>query len=805
MFARATNRSYTCLKCQYRLFLQENRGLEPQKITPRVRQRWHSFTAKAAVKDEPYDDVPDSEDKVQIRYDSTAHNPYSSRRWRPTPTAEIGVDVLGKPAEILLLPGRRQKRRKDGKESDEIVTGETEPKTTEEGAEDVAQPSIHESLAAESQPTSMTEALENIEKIWEEARTTAVDGFLERDQWTKYFNALSTGFTKAQIERYLEQNKSASESSTNQGTPSLSGRTFTRRTAATEIMTNLWGFSNDLPMTSDRTITKTIILGRGRRELIFAIDKEWRRFTRHLSIRLGPNRREIEVTGPETWVMKAQTVFASLKRRTREHHITLPDQYAKALEEQKSASDLAIRSMLLDLIDKHQVTLTNSAGWTIFAFHVQNIFYFERDLLLSQKYFSSHPEGSKMASSLPLTPIDTSVAMPVYGHVLASGTPTTSRYICSQNQDDSAQAAIDLDSGAVRELVANIEGQFSDKSGLAESDKSSRSAATTIDDIVYESSATIGQVLHYNHRLQHKADIDGGNPLVSSKPIFRSTIPFLSQFISAQKQVSRDRAEQEEESIIRLTFVPQSMNSQPEIEVEASTFDPLTGRSKITMRSVKLVYASNSAHVLLSTTPFDLEFEQRNTVSFFKIGTNVNEAYAPLLGQLGSQLRREGEAAKYAKRTKLKTLIDLDMDTLPVAVPAEVKKNSRNAKTKTPSVRFALDKAEIVERRAYQIHEQDEVVLEHTAYTPLPESSVQESREVLRVVPKEGNSSAMSTESRAGFTKCAFQAINVLTQFVSERVNIINGVTEVRAQDEDQVQELEPAQEEQLEPAQARA
>lgn len=762
MFARATNRSYTCLRCQYRLPVRKIGWKETQNITTRVRQRWQSSAANAAVEDDYGEEIHDPENQVSITYDRGS--PLRWRRWQPTPTAEIGVEVLGKPGEILLLPTNRKKRAKKVRQSDEIHEEDAEGQDTPRDVEGQAQPRIHESLAAESKPTLMKEALENIERIWEEAKNTAVDGFLEREQWMKFYRALSTGFTKKQIERYLEENMSKSESAPGDGKFLLSSRSFTRSRAATEIMTNLWGFTNDMPAESTRMVSKSIKLGRGRRELILGVDKEWRRFNQHVSIRASSIAGDIEIAGPETWVNKAQNVFTSLKRRVREHSLVLPDCYSRTLDDQGSVSNVAARSMLLDLIEKHEITMTKRSGWTAYAFNADDLVKFERDLLLSQKRLSTSIEDDNSPALLSLLPIEDTAPMPVHRHMLASDGVAFHRYshINGLGDIETAQTSIDMKGEAVRNLITDLKGQVYEK------DTATTGFESTTDSTLHQHSVVVGQILRYNNELVN----DGEAVATAPQTTFASTLPFLSQFLSAQEEVLQTDAIGKNKALISLTFTPLNIHTQPEILVEAITSASIDARDNFTIKSVKLAFPSNSAQVGIPTTPFDLEFSRRTILPIFELGGTVQESYAPFLGQLGAQLRSDAKSGKPAKRLEFNKLLDLDLDCLQSTDGTGTHKVE--AKTRPASARYALDRVEVLERHLYRLHEQDEVLLEHKAYIPLDDSSTQVSRGCLNVIPAEAVSSAVVQQRDENFIKSALQVVKVLTGFVAEQTKQMN-------------------------------
>lgn len=765
MFAHATKRSYTCLKCQYKLSLREAIQSGSQNITTHVRRRWRSSAANAAVEDEDDQDVPVADHRAPITYDTSSS--YTTRQWRPTPTADLGVDVLGKPAEILVLPTNKKRRRQGARNADEEAGEDASVQGASVDVESKVQPRIHEYLAQESKPTLMREALENIERIWEEAKNTAVDGFLEREQWLKYHKALSTGFTKKQIERYLVENTSQSQSLP---TDSKLSTRSTRPRVAAEIMTKIWGFTNDLPAGADRHISKSVNLGRGRRELILGVDKEWRRFLQHVSVSPSSIRGEVDIAGPESWVNKAQAVFASLKRSVREQVITLPIRYTKALNEQGSAYDVAARSMLQHLIQKHEITMTKRSEWTAFAFSSDRIADFERDVILSQNNLPVQPKDATTPLFLSLNPLDTTSVLPVYKHIPGSRNPEWCRYTLLDTSDDGGTSSqpTGISSDSVNNLIKNLNSQIDGRGASMLGYSFPQINESSIGGIVYESSAAIGQILHQSHEVYHERADHHDPTSIIPRTAFVSRIPYLSQFLTAQEaDVPQDDTEGASGSSLLLTFTPSNPHIHPEIEVLASVVTSTAAGAKLNVKSVKLVFPSEPARVVLPTTPFDLEFKRRTSVTIFQYGNVVEENYAPLLGQLGSQMRHEDRPAKDVQHLHLSKLLNLDLECLPFISKTE--KEMPKANGKITSARYALDRAELLERQLYRLSEEDEVALEHTAYMPLKLSSAQMPREELRVIPAETETSVTSGEEHETFTKSTFRVIDILTKFVKEQ------------------------------------
>jgi hypothetical protein len=194
MFGRASSLTTICLRCQRRIARQLENGYETgiRHRTPlRPSIRWQS-TAAALFEDDDHDQPGQTHEPGSQRQDVVPpedHPPsrparnFRLRRVQLTPTADLGVDVLGKPSEIILL---NQKDRA-------IPIVPTDSEATVGG-------SLHDSLVSEKQPLSWEQIKENIEHV--HASLGQPRGSLTAPQWISLKSSLVNGFTRAQLKRY---------------------------------------------------------------------------------------------------------------------------------------------------------------------------------------------------------------------------------------------------------------------------------------------------------------------------------------------------------------------------------------------------------------------------------------------------------------------------------------------------------------------------------------------------------------------------------------------------------------------------
>ncbi|RMZ87252.1 hypothetical protein DV736_g5526, partial [Chaetothyriales sp. CBS 134916] len=112
------------------------------------------------------------------------------RVWRPSPTAQLGMNALGKPSEVLLLSPRDRKIPVVPTEQD------AEPKE-----------SFYETLASETQPSTWEQVKENISQARHQIQPQ--QGVLAPDAWAELKKTLVAGFTQKQLRRYLEEHKTS--------------------------------------------------------------------------------------------------------------------------------------------------------------------------------------------------------------------------------------------------------------------------------------------------------------------------------------------------------------------------------------------------------------------------------------------------------------------------------------------------------------------------------------------------------------------------------------------------------------------
>lgn len=188
MLQRLTRSAYVCLRCQKKLARtgpQSLRIADSASVFPP--RRWQSSAAAAYA-----------EDDDEAHQDSVRHQPpprpedlgpasgYKYRRWKPKRTAELGVNSLGKPAEVLILPSRDRKI----------------PRVPEEdGDKDNVRAMVQQALDFEKEPLKLQDLQANIEQV--QSVIGKQRGQLEVAEWHTLKSHLKKGFNRQQLQRYV--------------------------------------------------------------------------------------------------------------------------------------------------------------------------------------------------------------------------------------------------------------------------------------------------------------------------------------------------------------------------------------------------------------------------------------------------------------------------------------------------------------------------------------------------------------------------------------------------------------------------
>ena len=719
MFLRASSRNHVCLRCQYRQYLRNATKPQLQAVSdissraPLLSRRWQSSTASAR-RDEDEDDEYVNSDK-RFDYDRPAqpapqrHSATRYKHWQPPPTAQLGLNVLGEPGEVLLLPPKQPRQRRQQDDSSD------EP--PEEAA--VQKQSIHEDLVNESRPVALPEVLQSIEKIRQEALESieTVDTGdarprvqLDDQQWRKHVTALKTGFTARQLRHYIAENRPA-------GFDNLKNvETMSRPRLAETIAAKLW-LLKTTPQVSAAS-KKKINLSPAQ----FGLIKKTQRIREELyqQVRLGSivireHTNHIEVQGKErSDVVAAANWFKKMKAGIVERKIDIP---AEWLEQPRQGADERLpikakaQSEVKRLLSRRPVVLQAKGNhWIASSFSKDQINDLERHLLLAIPIVRE--------SRPPLRAI-----WPTTNPAWTSQNPTPYNNH-SPNQIDGA-----LPNGHKHLLEGEncldaLLDHFFVKSAISQSSGSQLPMIKDSGHIQFRYVAELCQTYSSDDKVPTRLE-DGP---VHKNLSFKSTIPYLPSFLSQQgliptKETLADSVTGRQ--LQQISFKPLDTLTWPSIEIDAYQGQDST-------LTIERMYfrlpQSSRVLVALPSLYADLHISRRGELVLFNRGSSINKRFAPFAAHLADQLLDTKNVAKTAYTGNLNKVINLQFSLL----EHESRVNTNGQKPE-PTIKYVLQRATNVDIRTYHTPHSNPLVLELLSFTPRPESSYSRSRQVLRL------------------------------------------------------------------------
>lgn len=226
-----------CPRCQFRLALQTKRPTYQQSFRTFTTQR--SLRQETALLEVPAGDVsipfPAPQDPsttplpLQISYESYGspviryepHDPPSAEQQRARKHS-LGLDVLGKPAEVLIVEREKRKRR-----SLSLPLSHIKSDVPKDG------PEAHDILRhvdREKESTTLEDVYRNIEDMrdsWLGNQRDAEDVF-EDNEWEELASLLRESFSRRQLQTYIERLEDEGAPDTEYLKESYAGRTISR-------------------------------------------------------------------------------------------------------------------------------------------------------------------------------------------------------------------------------------------------------------------------------------------------------------------------------------------------------------------------------------------------------------------------------------------------------------------------------------------------------------------------------------------------------------------------------------------------
>jgi hypothetical protein len=235
MFSRASNPTHVCLRCQRRLARRTQQWSSPKnQVLERQPSSRLQSTAAARIEDDDdhVESPPTAEPILPPEGSRSSERPFQQvKTWRPSQTAKLGMNALGKPSEIIMLAQRNREIP--------VVPNESEQEIKE---------SLHDSITSEKQPLSWEQTKANISQAREELGQQR--GELTVDQWVSLSNTLVKGFRAPQLRRYVNEGWSRTPAEI----AALKLHLVNREHAARLIATKVWAYQ--LPAGASANLSK---------------------------------------------------------------------------------------------------------------------------------------------------------------------------------------------------------------------------------------------------------------------------------------------------------------------------------------------------------------------------------------------------------------------------------------------------------------------------------------------------------------------------------------------------------------------
>ncbi|KAK5095223.1 hypothetical protein LTR70_003619 [Exophiala xenobiotica] len=699
MFARATNKA--------------------DNVQNTVRRRWQSASASAVALQQ--EQAPDNELPVRrVSDNSKDDRPQTTyRHWQPPQTADLGVSVLGKPAEILVLPqGRSKPRNREGSPG--------LPKANEAG--DAAKPaasqekpqlSVREALAQERRPVSPSEVNDNIEKLRREIAEPTDKPY--HDTLREYQHSLASGFSKAQLRAYIAVKGAKAWRKYRQ-------TEVTKKALACFIFERIWGFDTAPLVTESSEPTAACISVSPLIMDLIRISAKYASTVSRLPdtlLRYDSLKAWLWIYGKDKDIEKIKTIFLEHSNPITKT-FTVTSSLGTVLK-----GGTADHTLLREMANKLGVVAKASKEFgklQCWAFSEVNLQSFERELICWQaeqqvSALYSPPLSLDTPDNLSTVPVYTDTSVQNYRHL-------------SFTSPDRVLFALRREVGEREQEVAHklwevlqAEALIRPTDNLLLTDNRAPGRFSP------EYSVELGQAI-FQRSKKDQASVNPPFSNASTVSGFVSLIPLLPQFLAqrlpsatATSPASDSETSRPNDQPLRITLQPADPNLHPSIEIYAtSTGD---SSSSLVIQEVSLVSTKNSQILLLPNTPVDLKFCRRDKYILTGDGLPIEQRFTPLLAQIAEQLFRsdndaDGKPRANASLERLfSPIFHLNLSGLePPSADAETTALRQNGtqgkirnfdkasteadamkKTKPASVetRYALDSIEAIDAAVYSL------------------------------------------------------------------------------------------------------
>ena len=645
MISRVTRTAYVCLRCQSRLLRNESPfTFLPSSSRIAVRgQRRQQSTAAAQVEEE---DV--AEERPRPSGSRTGF-----RTWRPAPVAELGVNALGKPAEVLLLEQRDRKIPEPPEDDDKEH-----------------KPQLLAALQAEAQPLNADLVRTNIELVREPHGQPGQE--LSQEQWLGLIQSLTKGFKTSQLVEYMRTLATEDEKSVKEGVRTSTLGVSTQKIASIAralkrsksnadlrsrlqwtdkrglsayIISEMWCMRKPVDETEMKALGQSTVSLRPLvlKTILAQQQQPLSQLSEEFGVKIDvfQTQKKLVIGGGNDAVARAKAAVATLQRQIQCVKLDLGLRKHFFLDERLARFEGAFLEVIGRKRHVH-IEQINKDGKLSF-----NIYYLQsekraaeeckRDLLLGAR-----PSKPPSASNALLQANDKSNKLLPYRSRHATSwveAQVSWERWCRQR----GNAAFPKDSGSQEQRDSHPSPTSNVWRHLKSSTLFPELAASPETRCVY--SAVIGQVLFVkNERPLHRKALEKSG-LSKIEPALSTDVPLLAQYLTGllpfQNSEKPGRSKREvlmgfNRAIHRLRLCSAgSQNLWPDIEVLLEGDDANKGlRQPLRIRNISAIAEERRYNYLLPDLPVDIQFNKRTHFDFYVAGRKQEPQHRKLNQQI---------------------------------------------------------------------------------------------------------------------------------------------------------------------------
>lgn len=723
MFARTAKETFVCLRCQHHLTHKIPSCFSSAFIATPSSRRWQA----TAVAEVDYDDEPhhESRDDSFIRPSEPSKRTRRFDRpkikhWRPSSTAKLGVNSLGNPAEVLLLPSR-----------DRIipqVPQDDEPKQADDGY-------LQESLDSEKSPLSVEKLKGNINQVRLQAGQD--NGVLDTATWRRMKRSLSKGFTRAQLLLYVETYEQ--EHSIIGKLSDMLKTSEPKALIAELLIQELWGFTTpslDTEVTQKDKVTiigcahqyaamQTVLLDPAQplREVAETWNVKVDVFREHKKIQLTGKPQSVEAADVDVREMlksvnyKLLSVVTPLGLQLKEHRL---GQVKVALTQYlENKYSVHIRAVKMGEDAKQGISL----HVYYLPDHEHKVDEIKREIVAAAK---EQPSLDRAYSIWPAPREGDPLVAPAYPFTEPRVFPETdkwARYVSDAHNvrfaqmNEETRRAFEATAKGVQKSIIETRKPQAKPSRQLRSEWSIRFGHTLVPESQANSTAL---------------SIEKGSRL--PKTAFSTRLPILSQFLALRRsksntiQTTSNLSDGSESRVLRLLFEPEHSTTRfPPLEVfvRPSTTDDGEEQSlKIVQISARLVYRSHL--VLLPGYPVDLEVARHLKRDLY-VGDQDDAPKSRSATIILDQFKAYLQSVKQGQPLQLSPFLTItDLPTRASLMKRQLKsgektgeEGSSETEATTSENRYVLGNAHVLYSTKFQTPTPSPFMLEHVQYDGL--------------------------------------------------------------------------------------